>query len=714
MKIIAFDEETKLIRPGLQTPPPVCLSYVEIEGDTVIGGGLVDRHELRPLFRSWLADSDVLLVGAETAFDMLCPAEDTEDLKLIFEAYAADRVTDVFTRQKLLDLSAGVLNGFSNAKGKWVSYRYDLASLARRHLGLQLEKGEDTWRLRYSELWDVPLEEWPEAATNYAYEDAVSTGRIYLSQEQIPKATLGIFPGLNPLAGEFEQARAGLFLKLMSAYGLRTDLQAVEKFAEQTRIDYARLRDELVTSGLIRLEFDRSLAKIQERIQKLGLVDHFSVATEDGPPRLALTRTNLESCPDKLLQNFVDWRRVIGLTDKKSVWLLSEWERTGMVERRYVRDTKAAARRMLQACEALGREPVKTDKGGIALGADVCSEVEDPVLQTYGQFGSLAKTLSTDVPILRSGSRLPIHSRFEVLQKTGRTGSSGPNVQNVRRLEGIRECFVPRPGYVIIDSDYGKLELHTLAQICLWLFGESALADALNAGRDPHTAGAAVIAGITYEEANRRIHSGDKYLKNLRNSFKVANFGFPGGLGPKTFVSFAWSSYGVRIDLELATSLKVDWLRTWPEMRKYFDYVASLATYPGSSEHAVVMPWSGRLSSGLPYCSACNALFQGLGADVAKHAGFQIARECYTVEDSPLFGARPINFIHDQFLIEVLEERAAAAATRTGEIMNASGALILPDVPVKCEPILARRWSKNAVEVRGKSGELLPWEEISH
>jgi len=43
--------------------------------------------------------------------------------------------------------------------------------------------------------------------------------------------------------------------------------------------------------------------------------------------------------------------------------------------------------------------------------------------------------------------------------------------------------------------------------------------------------------------------------------------------------------------------------------------------------------------------------------------------------------------------------------------MNREGAEVLPDVPVKCEPILTRRWSKRADLVRGDDGVMVAWED---
>jgi len=41
-----------------------------------------------------------------------------------------------------------------------------------------------------------------------------------------------------------------------------------------------------------------------------------------------------------------------------------------------------------------------------------------------------------------------------------------------------------------------------------------------------------------------------------------------------------------------------------------------------------------------------------------------------------------------------------------------AGSIVLPDVPVKCEPILARRYSKMAHAVKDENGNLTAWEDV--
>lgn len=440
------------------------------------------------------------------------------------------------------------------------------------------------------------------------------------------------------------QARAALWLQLMQARGLETDPAAVAEFEARVRADYDRAAAELVAAGLKRP--DRAKRKTGEIVEGS-------------------------------------------------------------------RDTKAAAARLVAAFVAKGEPHPVTEKGAVCLDDDACRKSGDPVLVRYADFGSLKKRLSTDVPLL-NGERygMPIHARFEVLLETGRTSSS-PNVQNLPRptkveeaagLITMRECFVPRPGFVFAAADYSQMELHTLAQVCLSWLGHSRLAEVLNADKDPHTDVAAQILGRTYEDcvANKK----EREVDDARQAAKIANFGFPGGLGPTRLVHFAWAVYHVEITETAARRLKAQWLEAYPEMRDYFARINSLVGVPRPT---VVQPYSGRVRGGVTYCEACNSPFQGLAADAAKNAGWLLLNACFD-PDSPLCGSRIVNFIHDEFILEVPEDRGHEAAYALQRIMLDGARPCLPDVPPHIgSPVLMRRWSKKA-EPMFKDGRLIPWE----
>ncbi len=280
-----------------------------------------------------------------------------------------------------------------------------------------------------------------------------------------------------------------------------------------------------------------------------------------------------------------------------------------------------------------------------------------------------------------------------VTHNTGRTSCSGPNLQNQGKDSGVRECFEPRPRMVYIICDYDSQETRTLAQSLLDLVGRSSLAEKYKADPDydPHCDFAAQMMGISYEEAIERKAAGDPEMKDMRQRAKAANFGFPGGLGAKAFVSYALG-YGVKITIPEAEALKKAWFASIPEMTEYFALVNRIARGGGILEQVR----SGRLRGGVGFCDGANSWFQGLASEASKTAAYFVAKECYNNPKSPLYGCRPVMLIHDELILEAPIERAAAAAAEVEKQMEAAMALWCPDIPSRSTPALCDHWTKDA------------------
>ena len=394
----------------------------------------------------------------------------------------------------------------------------------------------------------------------------------------------------------------------------------------------------------------------------------------------------------------------------------------GLVRPDGSRDTKLAQARML---EVVGPDKVKkTDGGAISVDADSCKASEDHLLEAYAELTTLKTMLSKDVEVLRKGTVSPIHTRYD-MATSGRTTSSNPNVQNFRRtsekkmpdgttrkLPDVRSCFVPRTGFVFAQADYGGLELVTLAQVCLDLFGHSEMAKYLNEGKDIHTATAANLMSITYEEGARLKKAKDKTFDSFRQTAKVLSFGFPGGLGPARLVYFARKSYGVTMTEIEAKALKRTWLRQWPEMNDYFRHVDSLEK---GEKSALKHVRSNRYLGGASYTARCNSYFQGLGADVAKHAMWATARLQYGNELSWLRNTRTVLFCHDEIVVEVknVDDAASGAAKELSAIMVAAAKVFVPDVRIEAEPALMAYYSKNAQSIYDSDGNLEVWNDCA-
>lgn len=96
-------------------------------------------------------------------------------------------------------------------------------------------------------------------------------------------------------------------------------------------------------------------------------------------------------------------------------------------------------------------------------------------------------------------------------------------------VPSLRECFLPRPGYIYSSEDFNSGESFTHAQSCIWLLGYSDLAMALLNDVDPHGAIAATTLGVSYEEYVRR--KKEPLFKSTRQGAKPITFGAPTGMG---------------------------------------------------------------------------------------------------------------------------------------------------------------------------------------
>lgn len=664
-----LDTETARFSPGNMAPAIACMSVCSGSGAWLFDS----TNYIKPL-TDLLADPNVLIVGHAIDYDMAVFCANAPHLiPLIFAAYRANRITCTMIREQLIDIAEDRFEGFDRSSGKPEKITYELENLARRHCGIFLDK--ETYRQGYGELIGIPIERWSPGARKYPIDDVRATETLFYWQET---------NGARWLEDQYRQTRSAFWLRLLSVWGIRTDKDAISDLEGRTQTAYELLATQLRSAGILR--------------------------------------------PN---------------TSKR--------KRNGTIEyKRGSRDTEAAQARIIEAYAKLGKPCPMTDptvanpNGQPALDEQACLDSGDPVLAAYAEFAGLSTIITKDLPMLRAGISQSIHPRFICLKETGRTGCKNPNIQNLRRLPGIRECFVPRcltcqrvhtradierdrclgcgdELTVYISSDFGGLELSTQAQACIDLVGYSILAQAINADIDPHLLIAESLVSRPYDEIKKIKKAGAMsdcvagkgrtvctcawcIVDNARQIGKVANFGFPGGLGAATLVFFALASYGVRITEDLAHKLKHIWISRFPEWREYFRYIDRTIKRREPLEQIR----SRRFRGNKGYTNRCNSIFQGYGADIAKDAGFRITEEMYVPSTSPLFGARMVDFVHDDFILECKQSRSHDAAMRLGEIMKQTGRDWLPGVKLDSSPIVARRMSKKAKQV-WRDGRLIPW-----
>jgi len=621
LEVCALDTETHLIEPGKLAPTLVCVSYCDGEKT-----GLLHRNEIESQIENLLKNRNIKIVGHNIAFDMGVLAQN--DLKLIphiFQAYDEGRIEDTQIREQLLDIARGCFRGvYRDPDNKKHRREYSLASISKRELGVELEK--DDWRLRYAELTDVSICDWPEGAKDYSRLDAQITHQIFMHQEEAAKKYEHYSPGYiggSLLSDSAAQARAAFALHLFSCRGVITDRSHVENL-ESSIVD--------------------TMETAKANMKSHGLLH------PNGTKNLKVIRSQIENC--------------------------------------------------------LGDKAPRTAKGSIKTDDQTLMKCDHPGLDSLKEFKAAEKLNSTWMKYLKLGITKPIQPYYNVLVETGRTSCRSPNLQNPHRAQGLRECFIPRPGFYFAACDYTALEMCTLAQVCIWLFGGSNLAAAINDGIDPHLKLAAQILGLTYDQAYEDFCIGDNKIREMRQLAKAANFGYPGGMGADAFRTYA-AGYGVKLSLPQSENLRRDWFEAWPEMRKYFDHISSITKSPDQTLKQFV---SNRHRGGIRFTSACNSYFQGLAADGAKAATYNVVRKCYSDSTSDLYGTRPIMFIHDEIIAEVPKRDAAKAAEELSKTMRESMQVYTPDVKIKTSVALMDRWYKNADESRNENGELILWE----
>jgi hypothetical protein len=384
---------------------------------------------------------------------------------------------------------------------------------------------------------------------------------------------------------------------------------------------------------------------------------------------------------------------------------------------------------------AYAGNPPRTPKGQVKTDRDTLMESGDDDLIDFADAED-EKIRTTYIPFLRQGLTHPLNFRPNVLVSSFRSSYDGV-IQQMPRSGKARGCFRARPGYVYCSCDYGQLEMATLAQMHLWMFDRSALADMMCAGKDPLTQYASAIRNCTYEEGAERKRIKEPVFTKTRQAGKPIVYGIGGGMGDAKIVQWA-RTQGIRfcVLLEGRTcglqkiteykgrqvppvckrcveivrdTLRPAYMKMVPEMPAYFSFVSHVTETTGE----ITFPTPdgiGVVRGGCGFTDGANGLFQGLAALGAKHALWLVGRECWVDRGTALFGTRPIFFVHDEIFAEVPEELAHEAGYRMAELMMAGMLEYVPDVQAKVEPALMRFWDKDA-GAAFKNGRLIPWEE---
>jgi len=664
--VIAFDTETHLIEPGKLAPPLVCVQWRAPAGVPAMLHR--DDPRTRKLFGLWWEFHDTL-VGHNVAYDMgVIAAQWPEMLPAIFDKYDRDEVTDTLIREQLIMIGRGTFKFQMGDDEELHPVKYSLDDCCHRHFGRRLNK--EGWRLFYKAFdQEADIEEWSEVARDF-----LASARA----------------GHWPLWVQDYLDRGLLEKKHLDAV-LATDTDEPVRYAlEDASTTLALYESQEQHFGPKGADLLRDQYRQARAAFALHLISAWGLYTD--PDAVDELETALRAEFDALT---------------------AELQVEGLIRADGTADTAAAKAAMVQACEEEGFPIAKTKGGDVSLSAESCDRFDNTTtIGKYSHFLTLRKTLSNDIEMLKSGAgAAPVQPRYDMAD-TGRTRCSKPNIQAINRGAGIREAFRPRDGMLFIQGDYEGMELCTRAEWCLEVIGWSKLAEDLNAGLDVHSIVAADMIGETYEQFRAGLKSKDPEVKahhkNMRQAAKALNFGLPGGLGIRKLVRYAKANYGAEMTDAQATEYKAKWLQRQPEMNEFFR-LAAVATNNPSKMGDEDCLFTGRKGSNMRYSALCNRRFQALAADCAKEGLWRVSRACYARPDSPLYGCRPVAFVHDEIIAEAPIAQAPAAAVELGRLMMEGANKYLTRVPAKVIPQVMGLWSKAAEPVYAEDGTLLPW-----
>jgi hypothetical protein len=506
---LAFDTETEPIPDDPAAPPPrLALASAS--------AGEADSCLIHPddVGRFVLAHRGLHVVGHNVSFDFWVVehhlrTRGEEEARLAWWAVADEcRLHDSMLLDALVRLARD--DTYPRPRG--------LDVIAEEYAGLEVDKA-DPYRLRYGEIIGADWGTAEEGYFSYAVKDAIATRLAYAALRRQATALA-------------ERYRAEVWPDAGVRFGLLTEAVQVKKAIALAQVTRTGMRVDLdrVRRGEadLRQRLDAAVADVRALGPDLYKLDKGG--------NLKPTKTGAPS-----------------------------------------RSNKALVARL-----AAVKEEVEA-ANGVTLSVPLTAKKQEPTASTefWGDHKELHPFLSSWVEseelakLLQFFSHLRaarVHPRYTVLVRSGRTSCSGPNVQQIPRDGPLRAAFVPSPGHFLLAVDYCYIELRTLAAVCRKRYGQSALADVIRAGIDPHAHTAALMLNVPPEEfaAWKNDPARADAYKKARQAAKPVNFGVPGGLGADSLASYARKSYGVAMTAEEAKERRERLVgKVYPELTDY-------------------------------------------------------------------------------------------------------------------------------------------------
>ncbi len=272
-------------------------------------------------------------------------------------------------------------------------------------------------------------------------------------------------------------------------------------------------------------------------------------------------------------------------------------------------------------------------------------------LLAYKESGKLLSTYGRNFADHLNPITNRIHANFRLGGTiSGRLSCNNPNIQNPPRDKFYRSLFSAPPGRVIVVADYSQIELRVAALVS----GDEEMLKAYENGLDLHRITASAIAGIPL----------DQVTKEQRQAAKAINFGLLFGQGPSGLALYAKHTYGVDMTVDEAKIAKQGFLNKYRGLQRWQRETSRQAELTMN-----VRTPAGRVrdfkkeQSGYRYSEALNTPIQGGAAEIMLAALAKLEENLMGID------AFLVNVIHDELVVEAVEEHAQLAKTAIEKAM---------------------------------------------
>lgn len=246
------------------------------------------------------------------------------------------------------------------------------------------------------------------------------------------------------------------------------------------------------------------------------------------------------------------------------------------------------------------------------------------------------------------------------------------NAQQIPRAKKFRECFIATPGYKIIVCDFSQIELRLGAE----LVPVANMKKAFLEGKDLHTVTGSLIYNVPFEEVT----------KEMRQDGKTLNFALLYGMGYKKYRTYSATS-GKVISLSEAKLKHAAFHRAYPELKSWHKESALLVQDGWTFSRTATGRRRLLSYDDASMMVACNNVIQGAGADILKLALSNLADhlgdEC-----------RLIACVHDEIVIEAVEDKAEHYKNILEDCMKRGGEKILKEIPVLADAAIGNNWAE--------------------